>query len=521
MVGKIFLLLILSSLGAAPAVSSNTPSSKHKSITIPNSCEGLTQQHKLNYEDFRILSNHDHLSSDMLHRLDSTLNSAYCGHATKHTAQLKTDTNLNRKYFRVTQWNIERGFSISDIKLIYKNKSEYLKTRTRELLNEAEESRILEEIELLKDTDVFILNEVDLGMQRTEYKNIAKEITDIIGGSFAFAPEFIELDKFYLNDPQLDRLKLKALHGNAVVSKFPIKAVRYVRLPLCYDWFNQEQDRLTVLEQARRTSSKVVINEEVLTEVRQGSRIALITDIEIPRSGTVSVISVHLENRTIPKCRVEQIDTLLATIKDIKHPVILGGDLNNFEKSAEPTSISKIIKRTVTDPQNLAKATITYFNPYAFITNVASFTVGGMRKYKDPTVGNIPVLLPNRAKELFNHIENFEFTDGNKFDFSGDKNLSYNQLAGELSNSNQRASKGFVETFKFNRSYGVALYKIDWLFVKPLRIAGINPKKKFKDLKDTEKTYIPAFGKTLKDLNFSPTEGPLSDHSPVTCKIII
>ncbi|MFO0003942.1 MAG: hypothetical protein ACK559_22705, partial [bacterium] len=115
------------------------------------------------------------------------------------------------------------------------------------------------------------------------------------------------------------------------------------------------------------------------------------------------------------------------------------GDFNNFEKSAEPTSAGKIIKRTVSDPETFAKATVTYLNPYALVTNVGSFTVGHLRKFKDPTVSNIPVLLPNKSRKLFDRIEDFKFEDGNKFEMEGDKSLSHNGIKGYLSNSNQRS----------------------------------------------------------------------------------
>ncbi len=102
-------------------------------------------------------------------------------------------------------------------------------------------------------------------------------------------------------------------------------------------------------------------------------------------------------------------------------------------------------------------------------------------------------------------IEKFRFDDGGRFDFGGEKQFSYQQRNGNLSNSNQRAKKGFVETFQFQRSYSVAKFKIDWIFVKP----------------NLDQAFSPAHGQTLKALNYSSKQVPISDHSPVTVKLLL
>jgi endonuclease/exonuclease/phosphatase family metal-dependent hydrolase len=490
------------------------------SVLVETKCNTLKNAYRLSFDDLKILSNHKNFGTELFEKFTQALNSVYCGNAISAQNNFKTDTSTNREYFRVTQWNIERGFHIEDINMIFNQPENYLEKLDAKNLKPTTKDKLREEMRALKDTDIFILNEVDIGMQRTDYKNIAKEMANIIKGDYAFAPEFLELAPEYLDDPKLDKTRLKALHGNAVVSKFPIRSVKFIRLPLCYDWFEGESKKLTALEEVRRASSRLVINEDVITEIRQGSRVALVTEIELPNHDKISVVSVHMENRTLPECRVKQIDEILNAIKDTKTAVILGGDFNNFEKSAEPTSAKKVIERTISDPENIAKASLTYLNPYALVTNIGSFTIGNLRKFKDPTVSNIPVLLPNKSRKLFDRIEDFYFNDSNQFDLSGDEKLSYKGVKGYLSNSNQRSGKGFVDTFQFKRNYGFTLYKIDWLFVKPLKKPGIH-NLDFEDLKPDQKNYIPAYGQTLKDLNYSKSPNPISDHSPVTCKILI
>ena len=210
---------------------------------------------------------------------------------------------------------------------------------------------------------------------------------------------------------------------------------------------------------------------------------------------------------------------ILDFIKTNKNPVILAGDFNNFENSAESTSIKRIVTRRISDPAYLIRTVATYFNPYGLTTNAASNTIGFARKYCDPTVRGIPIILPNKARGLFKLIQDFEFDDNNHFDFTGTKQFSSKARKGYLSNSNQRAKKGFVETFEFKRSFKVAKYKIDWIMVKPLRLAACHDYD-FEDLDYRCKNYFPAFGKTLKDLNFSPKNlVSISDHSPVSLQI--
>lgn len=419
------------------------------------------------------------------------------------------EDNVGSRYIQVAHWNIERGLNLAAIQKIFTNTDDYIQHSLLPGTTDAWKLLIKEEAEIFKSSDILTLNEVDWGIQRSGYHNIAEEIAHSMQASYVFAPEFLELDSSLLKDPLVKPALYKGLHGNAIISKFPIKSAEIIQLPLCYDWFKSEMANLSFLEHARRGSSQTLINEKLATELRRGSRLALVADLLLPNNDVLTVVSVHLENRTIPECRERQIEALLHHLKNKTNPLILAGDLNNFEKSAEPTSVSKIISRTVSDPQNLAQFAISYLNPYALVVNSSSYALGTVRKHRDPTVIGFPIIMRNKARGLFTRIRKHEFADGAHFDFGGDDKLSYNRRDGTLSNSNQRAVKGFVETFKFNRSFGVGLFKIDWIFAKP--VFDLNSVKK----------YYPAFGRTLKDLNNSYKDGSLSDHSPLTLKLYL
>lgn len=464
----------------------------------------------LSFNEIQILSNHKTTYQATLNKLHSLFSvPIYQQIDMLKLAALKYDLDQKKNYLRVSHWNIERGLHIQSIEAIFSDTTNYINSNLKEATTDQWKQLITEEANLLKETDIFTLNEVDIGIQRTDYRNIAAEMARIMNAGYVFIPEFLEVDPSLLNDPNLDRNRYKGLHGNAIISKYPIRDAEAYRLPVCHDWFEEELRNLSFIEKARRSSSDVVIKEEITTEVRRGGRVALIADIVLPNRDIITVVSAHLENRTLPKCREQQMQALLEHLKYKVTPVIMGADLNNFETSAEATSLSKIVSRTVSDPQNLAKAAITYFNPYALIVNTSSVTVGHVRKHRDPTVVSIPIILRNKARKLFTIIKKQKFIDGNQFDFEGDDELSYQKQDGKLSNSNQRAKKGFVETYQFNRALGIGYFKIDWIFVKSLPGLG------------NTKHYYPAFGRTLKDLNHSYKDGKLSDHSPVTVQVMI
>lgn len=409
---------------------------------------------------------------------------------------------LAEDYLRAAQWNIERGFKIEIIDLLLNDFSQYQTKYMQEDLSEEELEKITEQAKVLQNTDIFMLNEVDIGMPRTEYQNIADKFAQMINGDFAFITEFLEVDPSIIEKPDLQHDLYKGLHGNAIISRFPIKSTRIIRLPQCYDWFSRERENINLVENIRRQSSKLALDEKILTEIRRGSRVALVAEIELPNSEIITAVSVHLENRCQPQCREKQMQVLLAALQDVRTPLVLGGDLNNFEKSAEPTSMTQIIKNRITDPNLIGKTVISVFNPFALITNTASMGISFLRKHKDPLVFGIPIFLPNKVKKLFSMIEDFQFADEQQFDFSGDDKYSIAGRDDELSNSNQRGFKGFIETFRFKRNYSVALYKIDWLFVKP-----------------SNEKYYPAFGRTLKELNYSLKQESISDHTPITVDI--
>lgn len=158
----------------------------------------------------------------------------------------------------------------------------------------------------LRDPDILLVSELDIGMARSGNRHVPKEIAKLLRLNYAFGVEFVELT---LGDEQ-ERQRLKearnsiGLHGNAIFSRFPLKEIRVLRLARLYNWYEDFQKRI-------------------------GSRIALVARI----SGTpLTVASVHLENATTPEGRGLQIEQVL---KAIEGPALIGGDFNTLKPISE------------------------------------------------------------------------------------------------------------------------------------------------------------------------------------------
>ena len=73
----------------------------------------------------------------------------------------------------------------------------------------------------------------------------------------------------------------------------------------------------------------------------------LLADIEsssIP-GGALTVVATHLEAKSKPSDRLKQLQEVLATIKEISHPVVIAGDMNTSGTDSAPTSFAREVKK--------------------------------------------------------------------------------------------------------------------------------------------------------------------------------
>lgn len=439
-------------------------------------------------------------------------------------------------FIRIATWNIasprEAGNpeQLNDIKQIFTNPDSMLSKINTD--NPKTIKIIKEQMDILRHSNIIVLNEIDAGMPRTAYKHEAEELAKAMGYNYTFVPEYLEVDPAHLGIQDykwskehslekdgsiknlvLNKSEYKGLHGSAILSQYPLENVRVLRIPQSYDWYYAEKKRISDLEDIKRIASEKVIKEYLLREIRVGSRIAIIADINIPGLSTpITIVSIHLENRTIPKKRAEEIQYVLDHIKNIKNPVILAGDFNTVCTDGSPTSIKKEIIKRAKDPNFIAKTIILYGNPYGLIINPVVSASAYLRRFSDPTVKSIPILAPNQEEEVFKNINNFKFSDNHTFDFRGIKSRSSGHYVGNLSDSNERIKMGFRSTFKLERSFKLGKYKLDWIFVK----AYLDEP----DDKDGSFMLAPHFGRTLDFMDYDLKEPP-SDHTPITVDLPI
>ena len=181
---------------------------------------------------------------------------------------------------RAVHWNIEHG-------------NEYAQVE-RALLAHA----------TLRDADLVLLNEVDLGMGRSGNRDVAADLARALGRHGVFAPLFLENTSGRHDDARMaaSRENEEALFGVAILSRWPIAEARIVELP---------------------SPERIQFDVERMI----GRHIALVATIERPGAPFVAV-SAHLEVHRTRLHRAAQVRVLAGALRGETRPVILAGDFN-------------------------------------------------------------------------------------------------------------------------------------------------------------------------------------------------
>ena len=223
------------------------------------------------------------------------------------TPFLRTVTNAALKpqaskgsVLRVASWNIERGLQHELIRIALTDPASFRKALAGGQPVSLRRWRKAEaELNELRQADIIILNEVDLGMKRTGYTDIARELADAWGMNYAFGVEFVEVDRICTGDEQIqmktpelskaladdlrvDPERYLGLHGNAILTRFPIRSAKIVRLSDCYDWYGEERSGISRVEAGKRWTAEKVFAERVKRQLRRGGRMSLILNLDVP-----------------------------------------------------------------------------------------------------------------------------------------------------------------------------------------------------------------------------------------------
>ncbi|HEY2954863.1 MAG TPA: endonuclease/exonuclease/phosphatase family protein [Candidatus Eisenbacteria bacterium] len=157
----------------------------------------------------------------------------------------------------------------------------------------------------LREADLVLLNEVDLGMARSGNRDVAADLGEALGLYSAWTPLFLECTSGRDEDPgrAAGRQNEEALFGLALLSRYPLGAVRAIEL-------------------SRSTALQFDV------ERMYGRYVALIAEIERPGAPFVAV-STHLEVHRTRARRAQQMRVLLGALDGEQRPVALGGDFNS------------------------------------------------------------------------------------------------------------------------------------------------------------------------------------------------
>jgi endonuclease/exonuclease/phosphatase family metal-dependent hydrolase len=426
---------------------------------------------------------------------------------------------------RIAEWNINRTTRGAELKLALSDKQGFVAAaQANPKLNSKEFYKITEQVEHLQAADVIVLDEIDDGVKRMNYENVPRELAKALHMNYVFGVEFIELNGIYVHQRKLGAVQAAAddnrnfgedpsrdlgMEGSAMLSRYPIRDARIIRLPSEYDWYHGEIKALSDLQKVQKWSAKRLFDESIRRQVRRGGRLTLVVNLEVPQSptGLVTVVCPHLEDYTDPRGRRVQADYLLSQMPQLSNPVIVAGDFNTMGRDAHPQGLLT----SLASLHFWLTQALFFVGPVPGL-NYLLYPINSLKNADDPTAANVPVLAPNKEKRLFDDMNRFRFADGGKFSWDGEKDRSFQHRGRSLADSNQRGRKGFVPTFFFKKTYHglVGEAKIDWFFVKP---GGSAPQESGEPLQ-----FAPFFGRTLPLIN-TALAPRISDHCPITLDI--
>lgn len=153
----------------------------------------------------------------------------------------------------------------------------------------------------LKDSDLILLTETDVGMVRSGNRAVAQELAEALGMHFVFVPCYLNLSKGSGVEYDVAGQNELGLHGNAILSRYPISNARPVHLKNGKDKMSGREKRL-------------------------GRQTAVVADIDFPNL-RLTAASVHLDANSTQRHRHDQMRDVLDSLSGDR-PVLIGGDWN-------------------------------------------------------------------------------------------------------------------------------------------------------------------------------------------------
>ena len=318
--------------------------------------------------------------------IDAALHTVHAGDFTSVVAPAKPR-------YRVVGWNIERGKELEG------------------------QIRALRQIPYLRDADVLLLTETDVGMARSGNHDVARTLASELGMHYAFVPCYLSLVKGSGTERWTEGENDLGLHGNAILSRYPIHNPFRIGLRNGIDKLKSSEQRL-------------------------GVQTALAATIELP-GARLPVACVHLDANSTQSHRASQMRAVIDAMPETG-PALVGGDWNTttFDSSSAFRAIMGYWRCVFMGPERVIRGH--FLHPYHWF-----------------------------EKELFDLLEHrgFDFRNCNRV---GEHTIHYDV-------EDIRAHKGLAEwvpgwCFPFIRwalreHGGVAPVMIDWFASRHLQCA--------------------------------------------------
>ena len=92
---------------------------------------------------------------------------------------------------RVVQWNIEKSMKMQEAIWAFSDVKSFAKLIDTSRFGEGSKEylEVLKQRALLEDADVIILQEMDIGMKRSEYRNAVKDLAEALNMNYVYAAE--------------------------------------------------------------------------------------------------------------------------------------------------------------------------------------------------------------------------------------------------------------------------------------------------------------------------------------------
>ncbi len=150
-----------------------------------------SQPSLLNYKELVALGEQDTVDPALAKKLHTLLTTPFINNEAYFagTKPLRPDLKGIGPSLRIVEWNIERGAEFDAIKLSLTDKQGFLAKVHNEAANNTTTAKVDDQVlsaqmGVLQSADVLVLNEVDWGMKRSDYRAVVKDLADALKMNF-------------------------------------------------------------------------------------------------------------------------------------------------------------------------------------------------------------------------------------------------------------------------------------------------------------------------------------------------